>query len=207
MGSAGGAPGMRHSIRLGILALLVLHLSMAALATRGVRVASSFQHEGVVLRIDSTASKHFMSEISLFHSSVESDANVSFSTVAGTMITSRAVGTVKFKAADDGGDFRTITLDHVYLVPQQQHNLAAVCKLTHCAVSTLESLDFKTCTWQDDGHTEFVWNALALSEFGETTRGGIVVPKSLDTTRSQGLLQPVEDNIVLRPSGNKNSAQ
>lgn len=123
-----------------------------------------------------------------------SASNVSFSTAAVTMIISRAVGNVKCKAKDCEGNFRIITFENVYYIPQQQHNLVAVCQLKRCVASTWGSLYFKTCTWQDATgviypfayvQNELVWSVHTISEFGETTCDGIVVPKSLATIRSQ----------------------
>lgn len=189
-----GAPGMRQSVKQGILALLVLRLGMAALPARSVCVASSSQHKGVIPRINSGASKHFMSDISLFHSLDERAAHISFSTAAGTLRTSRAVGIVKFITKDNRGDFRIITLENVFFAPQQQHNLVAVCQLTHRAADTWESPDFEACTWQDAAgvvypltyaQNGYIWNLLPMSELGVITCDGIIVPKSLATIRSQ----------------------
>lgn len=77
-------------------------------------MASSSQHKGIVLRLKFVASKHFMYGISRFHSFYEHTARVSFITAARTVMTSRAVGAVKFKAKDDRGDFGIITIDNVY---------------------------------------------------------------------------------------------
>lgn len=66
------------------------------------------KHDGDVLNIG--AFKHFVSEISLFHSFDEAALNVSFGEIVGTMITSRVVGSVNFKALDYHGDFRSIAL-------------------------------------------------------------------------------------------------
>lgn len=64
-----------------------------------------------------------ISEISCFHCFDENDVNVSLRNAAGTMITSRALGTVKFKAADDRGDFWIIPLDRVPHVPSPTSSL------------------------------------------------------------------------------------
>lgn len=55
-----------------------------------------------------------MSELSMFHSVDEAAPNVSFNTTVGTTISSRDVGTVKFKVLDYRGDFRIITFTDVY---------------------------------------------------------------------------------------------
>lgn len=126
MVSHGGTLGMQQCAKPGILARMVLRLGMAILATRSVCVATSSQHKGVMMRIESHASKHLMSDIYLLHSFDECDVNISFSFVARTRITPRTVGTVKFETTDARGDFRIITLENMNYVPQQQHNLVAV---------------------------------------------------------------------------------
>lgn len=92
----------------------VMHRGIPGAYKRSASVARTTVHSGILMRIDSGASKTFMSDISLFHSCDEQASDVSFNTDAGTTITSRAVGTVKFKAVDAHGDIRTFTLNVPY---------------------------------------------------------------------------------------------
>lgn len=69
----------------------------------------STSHNGIVLRIDSGASQHFVYDISLIQSFDEGASIVSFSTAAGAVIVSRAFGTVELKACDEHGYQRAIT--------------------------------------------------------------------------------------------------
>lgn len=68
----------------------------------------------------------FLFEISLFHGFDAGASNESFSIAASPNITSRVVGTVKFKARDTGGSQRLITLENVDHV-LQKHKLVTVC--------------------------------------------------------------------------------
>lgn len=72
----------------GISAMLVSHLSMAVAYTHSGYVASTIVYDGMVLPIDSGASKYIMSNISPFRSFDEYACIVSFMMTAGTMITS-----------------------------------------------------------------------------------------------------------------------
>lgn len=144
---AGGASGTRQYAKLGILNMPAPRFGVAAFATRSVCVAGASQHDGILARLDSGTSTHFMSDISLFHSFDDRASNACFSSDAGTMITSRAVSAVKFEAKHCDDNFRIITLENVYCVPQQQHDYVAVCQLTHCLASTCGPPDFKTRTW------------------------------------------------------------
>lgn len=79
-------------------------------------------------------------------------------------------------------------------VSQHQHNIDAVCQMTHVAHTARESPDFKRCSWESDfdmaypfayAHNEFVWNADVLSKYGEAACDDVVAPQSLTTTKSQ----------------------
>lgn len=106
------------------------------------------------------------------------------STGVGTTITSRAVHTVKLEAADAYSDVCIVSSEIMYYA-------VVVCQLSHSVTEAWKSPDFKKCSWADStgpvhafayAHNEFVWKAGALSEFGETTCDGIVVPKTLVMT-------------------------
>lgn len=110
-------------------------------------IGGKSQKHSVVLSIDS-ASKHFTSDVYIFQAfSRENAANALFSNAAGTNIMSRTAGTVKFKACDNAGNQRIVTLHDVYHVPQQQRSRVVVCQVTHSAEESWESLDFKKCMW------------------------------------------------------------
>jgi len=119
----------RSHATLGIPALLVLHVGMAAICTPSVYVASSSTRDGT-LKPPNTSCRTFR----YFTPSKSRRLTCRSARLqGGTRNTSRAVGTVKFKAVSEHGDLRTLTLDSVHLVSQQQHNLVAVCQLNHCA--------------------------------------------------------------------------
>lgn len=78
------------------MVVMKIGLGMAlALFAPAICVVGSEGYDDVVLVIDSGASRHLMSDISLMHYSDACAGNVSSSTAAGTMITSRAVGMVE----------------------------------------------------------------------------------------------------------------
>lgn len=62
----------------------------------------------ITLHIYSGASKHFISDVDLHTEWDHGAMNVTFNTVAGITITSRAVGTVKFNAVDVEGGQRIL---------------------------------------------------------------------------------------------------
>lgn len=77
----------KHS-SLGILAIMVIDLGMAALSVHAICLVSSEVYDSVALRVNSAAWKHFKSDISMYQSLIERGvANVSFSTAACAMIT------------------------------------------------------------------------------------------------------------------------
>lgn len=84
------------ALTVGFLGICTQSCVAFALMTGGL-----YDHDDVVLHIDSSASKHFISDISLLTSWDPETQNVTFNTTAGTTITSRAVGTVKFKECDE----------------------------------------------------------------------------------------------------------
>lgn len=55
---------------------------------------------GIKIRTDSGALRHFVSNKRLFASWNEDVPNITYSTAAGVLITSRAVSTLKFLASD-----------------------------------------------------------------------------------------------------------
>lgn len=116
-----------------IMVLLVIgavlrdvHTAHASVLVNG----SIYGDEGVALRIDFGASKHSMSDISIFTSWDPGADNVTLDTGAGTTFTSQAVCNVKFKAFDSDGDECIVTLDGANYVPHQPHNMVAVGQLT-----------------------------------------------------------------------------
>lgn len=112
--------------------------SRTAVVTRGLYV-----DECVAIGIDSGASMHFVSGISLFTSGDPGTVNVTFKTAGGTTITSRPVGTVIFKDFDSNGDHHIVTWEGTYYVPHQPHDLVAVGQLKRYAGNQLDSPDFK----------------------------------------------------------------
>lgn len=120
-------------------------------------------------------------------------SNVLCSVAALTYITARVLASVKFQACDDTGIQCVTTLQNVYHVPQQQHNLGAACQRTHSVEVSWESLDFERCTWRKlEGMlfpcgcttNQFVWCLEAIAEFGERKADRVAVTNSLVTTRS-----------------------
>lgn len=110
-----------------------------------VCVTSYSMDEGIVVGIDSGASQHCLSDITLFHHFDEPDSNVSFSIVAGTMISLHAVCTVKFEAVHTQGNHQIVAVDKVYFVPGSSTAMLQRVN-THCAHSDWEPPDFKRCT-------------------------------------------------------------
>lgn len=127
---------LRHVVKLGIWALMVFCLASAALTANSVCVAGSSRREGIILQIDSGASKHVMSAMSLFRSFDEAAPSVSFSTAAVTIHNFACCWYNKFKALDSHREVRILALDNVCYVIQQQPNPMVVCQRTHWARNT-----------------------------------------------------------------------
>lgn len=103
-----------------------------------------YDNNDVTCRVDSGASKHFLSNVSLFTSWDLGAKIVTFYTTAGTCITSCAVGTVKFEAYSDQRKQRVVALSGAYYVPHQSHNLVAVGQFTHISQDQWKSPDFES---------------------------------------------------------------
>lgn len=98
---------------------------MSALMTGGM-----YDYDDVALRIDSGASKYFISNVDTFTLWDPEAKNVTFHTATDTTISSRSVGTMKFKAYGTAGQQRVVTLNGAYHVPHQSYNLVAAGQLT-----------------------------------------------------------------------------
>lgn len=155
---------------------------------------SLYDYNDVVLRIDSGAPKHITLDVNLFTLCDPEVKNLTFNTDAGTTITSRAVGTVSYKAYDTNHEQRVVTLCGAYYVTHQPHDIVAVGQLTRNSQAQCESPDFKNCVWQNNFginfavervNQGFVWKNSLLSPQGEKTVDGVVVQQSLAVTRSQ----------------------
>lgn len=141
---------------------------------------------------------------------------MSLSMAAGTMITLCALRPVKFKAFEEHGYQQVIELSNAYFMPQQQHNLAAVRLMTYGPVDVWNLLTSEGAPGMPGkglfprSHTrnnEFVWHVQRISDLGEETIDGVVVPRSLAATRPRTVDLVVRDPSVetvvsiLRPLG------
>lgn len=124
------------------------------------------QHCGTKIHIDSSASRHFVSDVRLFASLDEGAPYITFSTAAGVPITPRAGGTVTCLASDKQENKRVVELDRAYYVPNQPRNLISMSQFIRQQACKWKSPDFVDCTWVDNpcvtfefsyGNREFSW--------------------------------------------------
>lgn len=80
--------------------------------------------------------------------------NVTFNTAFGMTISSRVVGTVKFRVYDDTRKHLIATMYGAYYVPHQPHNIVAVGQLTRNSLEQRESPDVKNYVWQNNSGTK-----------------------------------------------------
>lgn len=109
-------------------------------------------------RVHSGASKHFNSDVSPFTSWDPDVKNITFIKATGTTITLRAVCTMKFNAYDYQRRQRIVTLNGVYFVPYQPHDLVPVGQLARDSQDQWESPDLKRCAWENHTGTKNVFN-------------------------------------------------
>lgn len=93
-----------------------------------------------------------MSDVSLFQSFDEGAANLAFCTAAGTISTSRAMGTVKFKAFDRRGEHRVLELYRSYSVYRYKLNLVAIFQLTRNTTLQTPCMIPPTSIFRPSGH-------------------------------------------------------
>lgn len=114
----------------GDVRVLIALLVQKSGATNSALMAGTMRTDGIELHIDSGASRPFISDVRLFASWENEAPNITFSTAAAVPITSRDIGTLKFLTTDVNCDVRVVTLEHVYYLPNQAHNLISVRQLT-----------------------------------------------------------------------------
>lgn len=127
---------------------------------------------------------------------------ITLDTVAGIPITSRAMGTLKFRPLDMQGRTRVVELYKSYNVPNQPHNLIYVRHLTKQHACAWKSNDFVKCTWADDKgaafefsyeNREFLDVAPIPDTVIDTVDGAInalAINRSSTMLRSEAVLRP-----------------